>query len=136
VSNFVYSKTKEAILNGQINFSSDSFKVLILNTNYTANQNSDQFLSDIPSSSIVYSSNNLQNITNTLGVIDGSDIYFNIAANITFSSIVMYKVETLSSNSRLIFYIDSSPGLPYPGSIDGSDVTIAWSNTLNKILSL
>jgi hypothetical protein len=136
MSNFIYSKTKEAILNGEINFSSDNFKVLILNTNYTANQNSDQFLSHIPPSSIVYSSNNLQNITNTLGVIDGDDIFFNISSNVTFSSIVMYKVKTLDSNSRLIFYIDSSPGLPYPGSIDGSGVTIAWSNTFNKILSL
>ena len=136
MSNFIYSKTKEAILNGEINFSSDNFKVLILNTNYIANQNSDQFLSQIPPSSIVYSSNNLQNITNTLGVIDGDDIFFNISSNVTFSSIVMYKVKTLDSNSRLIFYIDSSPGLPYPGSIDGSGVTIAWSNTFNKILSL
>ena len=136
MSNFVYSKTKEAILNGEINFSSDSFKVLLLNTNYTVNQNSHQFLSDIPSSSIVYSTNNLQNVTNTLGIIDGDDIYFNLAANIAFSSIVMHKVGSSNSNSRLIFYIDSSPGLPYPGSIDGSDVTIAWNNTFSKILSL
>ena len=72
MSNFVYPKTKQAILNGEINFSSNQFKVLLVDSSqYTPNQQTDEFLSDINLNARVYTTSSISNLTNTLGTIDG-----------------------------------------------------------------
>jgi hypothetical protein len=136
VSNFVYIKAKEAILNGEINFAEDNFKVLFTNSNYTANQSLDEFVSDIESSSIVYRSNNLANVSNINGVIDANDLSFTLSANIDFSSIILFQFKNSDQESRLITHIDNAIGLPYVGSSQPVSSTIVWSNLSGKILSI
>ena len=74
MANFVYAKCKDAILNGLIDFNSNSIKILIVNSSYTPNQNSDQFVSDIPSNSRLAYSSGLSNKTILNGVLDASDL--------------------------------------------------------------
>lgn len=136
MANFVYKKAKQAILNGQFNFSADSFRVSIINNSYTPNENSHEFLSDIPSASVVYTSDNIAGITNTLGVIDAGDFNFTISANTAFNAIVFYKVGSNDATSRLLFYIDNSTGLPFSGSSEVVTVIFNWNNDINKILSI
>lgn len=136
MANFVYKKAKQAILNGQFNFSSNSFRVSVINNSYTPNENSHEFLSDIPSASIVYTSDNIAGITNTLGVIDAGDFNFTISANTAFNAIVFYKVGSNDADSRLLFYIDNSTGLPFSGSSEVVTVIFNWNNDINKILSI
>jgi hypothetical protein len=136
VSNFVYIKAKEAILNGEINFAEDNFKVLFTNSNYTANQSLDEFVSDIESSSIVYRSNNLANVSNINGVIDANDLSFTLSANIDFSSIILFQFKNSDQESRLITHIDNAIGLPYVSSSQPVSSTIVWSNLSGKILSI
>ncbi len=137
LANFIYKKAKEAILNGQINISANQYKILLLkNSLYTPNQNSDEFVSDIPSSAIAHRSSNIQNITNTLGVIDGDDIIIDGYNSGTFEAIALYQVGSSDSNSRLVFYIDTSEGLPYVVTANDTTVTILWSNEINKILAI
>ena len=136
MANFVYKKAKQAILNGQFNFSSNSFRVSFINNSYTPNENSHEFLSDIPSASIAHTSDNIAGITNTLGVIDAGDFTFTISANTAFNAIIFYKVGSNDADSRLLFYIDNSTGLPFSGSSEVVTVIFNWNNDINKILSI
>lgn len=136
MANFVYKKAKQNILNGNINFSSNNFKVLFTNSSYTANQNTDEFVSNIPSASIVHRSENIQNITNILGVIDGSDFSFSLSPNTSINAVVLYQVGVNDSSSILLSYVDTASGLPFPGSSQSTTVSVNWSNEVSKILSL
>ena len=136
MANFVYKKAKEAILNGQFNFSSNNFKVLLLKNTYSPNENTDQFISDIQSSDISYRSPEIQNVTNTLGVIDANDLSLTLPANTSFDAIVLYQVGINDSNSRLLFYIEDSDGLPFPGSLEPITVVFNWNNEVSRILSI
>jgi hypothetical protein len=136
MANFVYTKAKEALLNGQINVTSFNYKVILINkSNYTVNQSTDEFVSNIPSLAIRSVSGNLSNVMNNGGVLSADDITIDHDGS-SFDAIVCYQVGTNDANSRLFFYIDVSPGLPYGGSNSGGPVTIFWSDSISKILSL
>lgn len=137
MSNFIYKKTKQAFLNGAINFSANQFKVLFLKSSeYTPDEDVDEFVSDIPSSAISARSSNIGNLSNTLGIVDGDDVIVDNYNGGTFEAIAFYQVGSSDSNSRLIFYIDTSEGLPYIVTANNTTVTILWSNEINKILSI
>lgn len=136
MANFVYGKAKQKILNGEIDFSSNNFKILLTNSTYSPNQNTDEFVSNITSSSIEYRSENLNNITNNLGVIDANDITFSLSANKSIDALVLYQVGVNDSSSILLLYIDTATGLPFPGSSQAVTVSINWSNEATRILSI
>lgn len=136
MANFVYKKAKENILNGNVNFSSNNFKVLFTNSSYVPNQNNDEFVSNILSSSIVHRSDNVQNISNTLGVIDANNFNFSLPSNTSINAVVLYQVGVNDSSSILLLYIDTAVGLPFSGSSQATTVSLNWSNEANKILSL
>ena len=136
MANFVYTKAKQSLLRGEINSSSSNYKVALINSdNYSPNISVDQYFSDIPANAIVGISDNIQNVSSVNGVLDGDDV--SIAHDgAAFDSMVVYQVGSSNSNSRLFFYIDSSPGLPFEGSNSSLSVTITWSDTASKILAL
>lgn len=136
MSNFIYKKAKESILNGQFNFSDNSFRVLFTTNTYTPNENTDQYVSDIPSQSIAVRVPVIQNVTNTNGTIDANDVTFFLPANTSVVAMVFYKVGVSDSDSRLLFYVDTADGLPYGGTAEEVSVTIAWNNNPTKILSI
>jgi len=74
MSNFLYSHAKQLILNGDIDFSQDTIKALIVNSNYTVNQSAHQYKSDIASSCIEATSSNFQNRSTSSGIFDASDL--------------------------------------------------------------
>lgn len=136
MANAVYTKAKQSLLNGEINTSSSNYKLLLLDKDlYTVNISTDQYVSDIPSAAIKGTSNNLSNISSTNGVLDADDVII-IHDGSAFNAIVLYQVGSSNSNSRLILYIDNSDGLPFQGSNSSLSITIFWSDTVNKILSL
>ena len=104
MSNFIYKKTKQALLNGAINFSANQFKVLFLKSSeYTPDEDVDEFVSDIPSSAISARSSNIGNLSNTLGIVDGDDVIVDNYNGGTFEAIAFYQVGSSDSDSRLIF---------------------------------
>jgi len=136
VANAVYVKAKQSLLNGEINTSSSNYKVLLLDKDlYTVNLSTDQYVSDIPSNAIKGTSNNLSNVTSTNGILDADDISISHNGS-SFNAMAMYQVGSSNANSRLIMYIDNSDGLPFEGSNSSIAITIFWSDTVNKILSL
>lgn len=137
MSNFVYPKTKEAILNGNINFSGNQFKLLLINSsNYTPNQTTDQFVSDIPSNAKVYTTSAISNLTNNSGTVDADDVSITLPSNYAFEAIVLFQQGTSDANSRLIMYIDTAEGLPFVNTLEQTSMSIVWSNTSTKILSI
>lgn len=136
MANFIYTKAKEAILNGEFDFTDNSFRVLFTTNSYTPNQNTNQFVSDIPSAGIAVRVPVLQNVTNVSGTVDADDITFTLPANTSIIAMVFYKVGVSDADSRLLFYVDTADGLPYAGSGEEVSVTIAWNNTSTKILSI
>lgn len=136
MSNFIYTKAKQAILNGEINFSQDVFRLLFVNQNYSPNQTLHEYVSDVSNSAIVQRSSNLTNVSNNNGVIDADDVTFTLDANTGFSSIILFQAKNLDQESRLIAYIDTVEGLPYSGSAVPLPTIIVWSNLAGKILSI
>ncbi len=136
MSNFIYSKAKESLLKGEINLN-DSIKVLLINTSlYTANQSSDEFVSDIPSNAVVYTSSLLSNKSITAGTFDADDLLLDNYDGTAFQAVVLYQLGGNNASSRLISYIDDSEGLPFPGTDDPLLLTLQWDNTNTKIISL
>jgi hypothetical protein len=136
MANFVYGKAKQALLNGQINVSSSSLKILLVNSSYVPSVNSDEYVSNINSTYIKNRSGIIQNVTNTLGIVDADDIQISVHDGSAFNAVVLYQNGTSDSNSRLISYIDTSVGLPFAGVNFSLPITIVWNNDLGKILSL
>ena len=136
MANFVYKKAKESLLNGEFNLSSNSLKVLLIDKSlYTPNENSDQYISDIPAGAIKKRSNSMTNVITSLGVLDGDNVSINDYSGEGFSAMVLYQ-RSSDSNSKLIFFIDTSSGLPFAGSNSNTPVTIIWSDSNTKILSI
>lgn len=137
MANFIYGKAKQALLNGQINFSASNYKLLLINSSlYTPSQNSDEFVSNVNTSAITARSNNISSITNVLGVLDADDVNIVSYSGGSFQAVVLYQVGSTDSSSRLVFYIDTGIGLPYTLTNQNVPITINWSNALTKIISL
>ena len=137
MANFVYKKAKESLLNGEFNLSSNNLKVLLIDKSlYTPNENSDQYISDIPAGAIKKRSNNMTNVVNSLGVLDGDNVSISDYNGQYFYGIVLYQSGSSDSDSKLIFFIDNSSGLPFTGSNSNTPVTIIWSDSNTKILSI
>lgn len=136
MANFIYTKAKEAILNGEFDFTDNSFRVLFTTNSYTPQQNSHQFVSDISPAGIAVRFPILQSVTNVSGTIDAEDITFTLPANQAIVAMVFYQVGGSDANSRLLFYVDTAEGLPYPGSQEDVQITISWNNSSTKILSI
>lgn len=137
MANFVYKKAKEALLNGDIDVTANQLKVLLLKKpEYTPNQNTDQYVSDVPANAIVSRSEAVTSVTSTNGTLDGDNVVISGYNGSAFDAIALYQYQPSDSNARLIFYIDTSDGLPFAGLNTVSSVTIFWSEDSTKILSI
>lgn len=136
MANFIYGKAKQGLLNGDFNVASDTLKVLLVDSSYSPNQNTDEFVSSISSSKIKARSSALTNVTNVLGTLDADDININAYNGQAFKSLIIYKDTGNDSTSRLLAYIDSSIGIPFSGVNATTNITISWSNESNKIIAL
>lgn len=136
MANFIYKKAKEGMLNGQIDIDSTNLKVVFIDTSkYSANQNTNQFLSDIPSNARVHTSLALGNVSTTLGVLDADDIAVTYDG-LSFQAIVVYQTGSTDENSRLISFIDTSEGLPFAQTSESVALSIQWDNTSTKIITI
>jgi hypothetical protein len=137
MANFVYKKAKEAFLNGDIDVINDQLKVLLLKSSeYTANQNTDEFVSQIPSNAIVRRSEAISSKSSSNGIFDADNVTIAGYDGSAFEAIALYQYKPSDSEARLIFYIDTSDGLPFVGLNTVSSVTIFWNDGVSKILSL
>lgn len=123
MANILYPKGAEAILNGDIDWNSDTIKVALVDTGtYTYNAAHD-FLDDL--SGVVGTAQTLASVTITGGVLDAADPTFTAVSGDTVEALVVYKDTGSAGTSPLLIYIDSATGLPVTP--NGGDITIEWN---------
>ena len=112
----IYNSVKTDLLNGVIDFATDSIYVMWVTSAYTPDQDAHKFLSDITNEvvgsgyvaggTIITSPTVIQDDTDNEGVFDGADITWP-NATITARGAVLYKnTAGDSTTDPLVFYID------------------------------
>ena len=135
MSNALYTKAKQNLLDGNIDLASDDIRAILVDgADYTPNLSTHDALDDITSAARVAVSGALQNKTVTDGVFDADDITIAAVSGDQFEYLVLYKHSGVESTSLLIALIDTATGLPCTP--NGSDITIQWSSGSDKIFRL
>ncbi len=135
MANALYDKGRESFLKGEISWSADNIKAVLVDLAlYTPDLANDQFLSDIPVGARVATSPNFGTKTTAAGVADAADVTFPTVTGATVEAIAIYQDTGVAGTSRLIGYLDTATGLPATPS--GGDITIVWSNGASKIFKL
>lgn len=134
MANTLYSKGKEKILSGAINFVTDTIKVALVKNDYAQNIATDEFYTSI-SASVLGTPQTLGTKTVAGGVFDAADAtYTAVLAGSTSEGVVIYKDTGVAGTSALIAYIDTITGFPL--ATNGGDIVIQWDNGAYKIFSL
>ncbi len=133
MANALYDLGREKFLNGQIDWTDDDIKVLIVDAaDYTPNLVTDEFRDDI--ATVQATSANLVGKTTTLGVADATDVTFPTVSGSQSEFLVIFFDTGTPATSPLIALIDTATGLPVTP--DGGDITVTWDSGANKIFKL
>ncbi len=133
MTNALYPKAKEAFLTGAINWSSADIRCCLVR-GYTYSSTHD-YIDDVTGAggTVVASSGTFTTKTSTNGTADADDVTFSsVTAGAAITCILVYVEGLTDSARRLIAYIDG--GLPVTP--DGSDITVQWSASSDKIFTL
>ena len=126
MANALYDLGRESFLKGEISWSSDNIKTVLVDTaTYTVNLATDQFLSDIALGERVATSANLATKTTVAGAADAADVTFTAVTGDISEALVIYQDSGTATTSRLIAYIDTATGLP--ATPNGGDIQVQWS---------
>lgn len=129
MANALYDLGRESFLKGEISWSGDNIKTVLVDTaSYTANLATDQFLSDIPAGERVATSANLASKTTVDGDADAADVTFSSVTGDQSEALVIYQDTGTAGTSRLIAYIDTATGLPVTP--NGGDIQVQWSTPI------
>jgi hypothetical protein len=135
MANFVFDLARESFLKGEIDWSTEDIKCILVDTGagYTPSQ-ADQFLDDVTAGTIATASAFFTTKTTTAGVADADNITFTAVTGAESEALIIYQHTGTPSTSRLIAHIDTATGLAItPG---GGDITVTWDDTANKIFKL
>lgn len=134
MANALYDAGRNAFLNGEINFTSNTIKMALLSDGYTPNLASHDFYNDV-SSFVVGTPQTLANKTANAGVAGCDDVSFGaVASGSNVNYILIYKDTGTAGTSQLIALYDTATGLPFATS--GSDITIRIDTGANKLFKL
>ena len=126
MANALYTKGKEAILDGSIDLESDTIKcVLVDSADYTPNLSTHDNLDDVPSGARVGTAQTLGSKSFTAGVFDASDVTLTSVTGDPSEYILIYKDSGVESSSRLLALFDTATGLPVTP--NGGNITITWN---------
>lgn len=134
MANALYTKGKERILKGEINWLADEIKVALIASTYTPELGSDGFLADIASHT-VGTHQALASRAVAGGAFDADDATWEkVAAGRTLKGVAIFKDTGAPETSPLLVYIDVISGFPFVA--NGSDVTVQWDSGPFKIWAL
>ena len=132
MANTLYDSARQGFLEAQINWLTDTMKVLLVDSGaYTPNVSTHQFLADIPISSRIAGPVTLTSKTTTGGAADAADVTFTSVSGASIEMIVIYKDTGTEATSPLLAMIDTATGLPITP--NGGDIIVTWDNGVNKI---
>lgn len=132
MANTLYDYCRQRFLEAQINWMTDTVKVILVSTSaYTPQTAVHQYLSDISGSARIAGPVTLTAKATTGGAADAADCTFTSVSGATINAIVIYKDTGTEATSPLIAYIDTATGLPITP--NGGDIIVTWDNGVNKI---
>lgn len=135
MANTLYDAARKRFLESQINWMTDTMKVLLVDTGaYTPQVTTHEYLSDISSSARIAGPVVLASKSTTGGAADAADVTFTSVSGASIEAIVIYKDTGTEATSPLIAYIDTATGLPITP--NGGDIIVTWDNGTNKIFKL
>ena len=133
MSNAIYPKAKETLLQAGINMSSATIKVALVDTGTYTYSAAHQFLTSL--TGVVGTAQTLGTKTFTNGVFDAADVTFSGVTGASAEALVIYRDTGSAATSDLIAYIDTGY-TNLPVTPNGGDITITWDNGTNKIFAL
>lgn len=133
MANALYSKAKEAFLNGSINMVANTITIALVDTGVYTYSAAHQFRNEVSNSAVI-SSTTLANKTITNGVFDADDATFSSVTGANCEALLIFQDTGIQTTSRLIAYIDSATGLPILP--NGGDISVAFSSGSSKIFAL
>jgi hypothetical protein len=133
MANALYSKAKEAFLNGSINMIANTITIALVDTGVYTYSATHQFRNEVSNSAVI-SSTALENKTITNGVFDADDATFSSVTGANCEALLIFQDTGIQTTSRLIAYIDSATGLPILP--NGGDISVAFSSGSSKIFAL
>jgi len=128
MANSLYDSGRDGFLKGEFNWSSDTFKVILLSSAYSVNLSSHTTTANIGGTVAI--SGGLSTLVPGAGVADANDITLSSVAGTTVTQFVIFH----DSSKKLVAHINVSTNLPYTPS--GGNVTLQWDNGVNKIFKL
>lgn len=115
MANVLYNAFKKRLLDGNLNFGSDTIKVALVTSSYTPNIDSHDFFDDITNeasgtgytaggATLASAATSVDN-TDDEGVFDAADVTWS-SASVAAAGAVLYKSTGTASTSPLIGYVD------------------------------
>ena len=135
MANQLYPKAKEDFLAGNLNLSSNTITIALIDTDVYTFSSAHEDRADVPNSAVV-SEANLTSLSITNGVFDAADPTFLNVTGANSEALVLYHTDVQGGNaaSRLIAYIDTATGLPITP--NGGDITVRFSDGASRIFAL
>ena len=135
MANTLYDFARQRFLEAQINWMTDTVKVILVDTGaYTPQTGIHQYLSDIPTSARIAGPVTLTSKATTGGAADAADCTFVSVTGSSIEAIIIYADTGVEATSPLIAYIDTATGLPITP--NGGDIIVTWDNGTNKIFKV
>ena len=135
MANTLFDFARQAFLEAQINWMTDTVKCILVDTGaYTPQTGVHRFLSDISASARIAGPVTLVSKATTGGAADAADVTFAAVSGASIEAIVIYKDTGSEATSPLIAYIDTATGLPITP--NGGDIIVTFDNGTNKIFKV
>ncbi|QZM13673.1 hypothetical protein ABVS_3047 [Acinetobacter lwoffii] len=135
MANTLYDFARQRFLEAQINWMTDTVKVILVDTGaYTPQTAVHQYLADIPISARIAGPVTLTSKSTAGGAADAADCTFTSVSGASIEAIVIYSDSGTEATSPLIAFIDTATGLPITP--NGGDIIVTWDNGANKIFKV
>lgn len=135
MANSLYAKARERFLLGQLNWDTDDIRIVPCDTNYVAQLEVDEYLSDIPVNRRFLPGKTLVNRSATDGYAFADGVQFDVTPDgRQIKSLVIYVEGATEADSPLIAYIDQGGGLPFTPT--GLTYTVSWDAAFGGIFRL
>lgn len=121
----VYPLGAQAILNKEIDFNTDNFRAVLIDTGTYTYSAAHEDHADL--TGIVATSGNMAGLSITSGVWDATDLTFSSVSGATIEAYIVYHWTGTSATSKLLFYVDSAA--EFPVTPNGGDITIVWNGS-------
>ncbi len=128
MANALFDSGRDGFLNGEFNWSTDLFKVILLSNQYTVDLINHSTTANVGGTVAI--SGVMTTITPGKGVADADDLTIAGVAGTTITQYIIFH----DTSKKLIAYFDTSSNLPVVP--NGGNITLQWSNTSDRIFKL